>query len=125
MFTVTSQVQVSLQWSIKESQKLQRSILSCEDTSLYHSRLVLWYLLAIMFAGPGRLPSIQGFHVKSIYVYPIKSCAGFRVQSWPLSSTGSLSFSFFFINSVRAYAISFFGANQIISSHALIKLDLN
>ncbi|GJR66145.1 molybdenum cofactor sulfurase isoform X1 [Tanacetum coccineum] len=29
-------------------------------------------------------------HLTSIVVYPIKSCAGFRVDSWPLSSTGLL-----------------------------------
>lgn len=27
-------------------------------------------------------------HLTSIVVYPIKSCAGFKVDSWPLSSTG-------------------------------------
>ncbi|KAK1440120.1 hypothetical protein QVD17_05945 [Tagetes erecta] len=27
-------------------------------------------------------------YLKSIVVYPIKSCAGFKVDSWPLSSTG-------------------------------------
>ncbi|BFG28744.1 hypothetical protein CerSpe_150180 [Prunus speciosa] len=30
------------------------------------------------------------FYLKSITVYPIKSCAGFNVESWPLSSTGLL-----------------------------------
>nr|XP_043619000.1 molybdenum cofactor sulfurase isoform X2 [Erigeron canadensis] len=29
-------------------------------------------------------------YLESIVVYPIKSCAGFRVDSWPLSSTGLL-----------------------------------
>ncbi|XP_076928561.1 molybdenum cofactor sulfurase-like isoform X2 [Bidens hawaiensis] len=29
-------------------------------------------------------------HLTSIVVYPIKSCAGFKVDSWPLSSTGLL-----------------------------------
>ncbi|KAM7495726.1 hypothetical protein LguiB_030335 [Lonicera macranthoides] len=32
----------------------------------------------------------SGYHLRSIAIYPIKSCAGFRVQSWPLSSTGLL-----------------------------------
>lgn len=27
-------------------------------------------------------------HLTSIVVYPIKSCSGFRVDTWPLSSTG-------------------------------------
>ncbi|KAI5332642.1 hypothetical protein L3X38_022771 [Prunus dulcis] len=30
------------------------------------------------------------FYLKSITVYPIKSCAGFNVESWPLSTTGLL-----------------------------------
>ncbi|XP_011012124.1 PREDICTED: molybdenum cofactor sulfurase isoform X2 [Populus euphratica] len=29
-----------------------------------------------------------GYYLKSITVYPIKSCTGFSVESWPLSSTG-------------------------------------
>lgn len=39
--------------------------------------------------GPeSRLPTAS-LYLKSITVYPIKSCAGFTVESWPLSSTGS------------------------------------
>ncbi|XP_040942716.1 molybdenum cofactor sulfurase isoform X4 [Gossypium hirsutum] len=34
-----------------------------------------------------RLPS-SACHLKSITIYPIKSCAGFSVNSWPLSNTG-------------------------------------
>ncbi|KAK9275964.1 hypothetical protein L1049_023239 [Liquidambar formosana] len=30
----------------------------------------------------------EGFNLKSITIYPIKSCAGFNVESWPLSCTG-------------------------------------
>ncbi|XP_034211931.1 molybdenum cofactor sulfurase isoform X3 [Prunus dulcis] len=30
------------------------------------------------------------FYLKSITVYPIKSCAGFNVESWPLSTTAGL-----------------------------------
>ncbi|KAJ4835539.1 hypothetical protein Tsubulata_028426 [Turnera subulata] len=29
------------------------------------------------------------YYLKSITIYPIKSCSGFSVESWPLSSTGS------------------------------------
>ncbi|KAK6934806.1 Molybdenum cofactor sulfurase, C-terminal, partial [Dillenia turbinata] len=29
-----------------------------------------------------------GVHIRSIVVYPIKSCEGFSVESWPLSNTG-------------------------------------
>ncbi|XWS10763.1 hypothetical protein CRYUN_Cryun38cG0025700 [Craigia yunnanensis] len=32
--------------------------------------------------------SSSGCYLKSITIYPIKSCAGFSVKSWPLSSTG-------------------------------------
>ncbi|XP_009361810.2 molybdenum cofactor sulfurase isoform X1 [Pyrus x bretschneideri] len=40
--------------------------------------------------GPeSRLPAAC-LYLKSITVYPIKSCAGFSVESWPLSSTGLL-----------------------------------
>lgn len=34
--------------------------------------------------------STAGYNLKSIAIYPIKSCAGFSVESWPLSSTGLL-----------------------------------
>ncbi|TYI95981.1 hypothetical protein E1A91_D01G036800v1 [Gossypium mustelinum] len=34
-----------------------------------------------------RLPS-SACHLKSITIYPIKSCAGFSLNSWPLSNTG-------------------------------------
>ncbi|GLU17991.1 hypothetical protein SLE2022_343150 [Rubroshorea leprosula] len=30
----------------------------------------------------------SGYYLKSIIIYPIKSCGGFSVESWPLSSTG-------------------------------------
>ncbi|ONK65783.1 uncharacterized protein A4U43_C06F930, partial [Asparagus officinalis] len=30
---------------------------------------------------------VGGVHLKSITIYPVKSCAGFSVQSWPLSNT--------------------------------------
>ncbi|XP_020269187.1 molybdenum cofactor sulfurase isoform X2 [Asparagus officinalis] len=33
---------------------------------------------------------VGGVHLKSITIYPVKSCAGFSVQSWPLSNTGLL-----------------------------------
>ncbi|XP_022717462.1 molybdenum cofactor sulfurase-like isoform X3 [Durio zibethinus] len=32
--------------------------------------------------------SSSGCYLKSITIYPIKSCAGFSVKSWPLSTTG-------------------------------------
>ncbi|XP_057950227.1 molybdenum cofactor sulfurase isoform X2 [Malania oleifera] len=32
--------------------------------------------------------STTGFHLKSITIYPIKSCAGFNTENWPLCSTG-------------------------------------
>ncbi|KAF5179122.1 Molybdenum cofactor sulfurase [Thalictrum thalictroides] len=32
----------------------------------------------------------QGGHLKSITVYPIKSCGGFSVENWPLSPSGLL-----------------------------------
>ncbi|XP_022149605.1 molybdenum cofactor sulfurase isoform X2 [Momordica charantia] len=34
--------------------------------------------------------SASGFNLKSIAVYPIKSCAGFSIDRWPLSSRGLL-----------------------------------
>ncbi|KAF5477378.1 hypothetical protein F2P56_004025 [Juglans regia] len=37
--------------------------------------------------GPGKLLA-GGVCLKSITIYPIKSCAGFSAASWPLSSTG-------------------------------------
>ncbi|KAF8024489.1 hypothetical protein BT93_F1612 [Corymbia citriodora subsp. variegata] len=40
--------------------------------------------------GLKEMPQHVGIHVKSIIIYPIKSCTGFSVESWPLSSTGLL-----------------------------------
>ncbi|KAK9684105.1 hypothetical protein RND81_10G186600 [Saponaria officinalis] len=40
--------------------------------------------------GPEITHKSMGLYLKSITVYPIKSCAGFSVASWPLSSTGLL-----------------------------------
>ncbi|KAL3734047.1 hypothetical protein ACJRO7_023404 [Eucalyptus globulus] len=40
--------------------------------------------------GLKEMPQNVGIHVKSIIIYPIKSCTGFSVESWPLSSTGLL-----------------------------------
>lgn len=37
-----------------------------------------------------RLHKATGLSLKSITVYPIKSCAGYSVDSWPLSNTGLL-----------------------------------
>ncbi|OWM89521.1 hypothetical protein CDL15_Pgr024269 [Punica granatum] len=39
---------------------------------------------------PERFSLDRGICVKSIYIYPIKSCGGFSVESWPLSNTGFL-----------------------------------
>ncbi|GMN56533.1 hypothetical protein TIFTF001_025648 [Ficus carica] len=39
--------------------------------------------------GDEAMPSTGKVNLKSIVIYPIKSCAGFSAQSWPLSSTGS------------------------------------
>lgn len=33
---------------------------------------------------------VGGVYLKSITIYPVKSCAGFSVQSWPMSNTGLL-----------------------------------
>ncbi|XP_048228629.1 molybdenum cofactor sulfurase isoform X2 [Ricinus communis] len=38
--------------------------------------------------GQERRHTSTGYHVKTITVYPIKSCGGFSVERWPLSSTG-------------------------------------
>lgn len=35
-----------------------------------------------------RMQKTTGLYLKSITVYPIKSCAGFCIDSWPLSKTG-------------------------------------
>ncbi|KDP25106.1 hypothetical protein JCGZ_22641 [Jatropha curcas] len=45
---------------------------------------------SILFSSEGheRRHSPVGYHLKSITIYPIKSCGGFSVESWPLSSTG-------------------------------------
>ncbi|KMT00618.1 hypothetical protein BVRB_9g219130 [Beta vulgaris subsp. vulgaris] len=38
--------------------------------------------------GSERMQKTTGLYLKSITVYPIKSCAGFCVDKWPLSKTG-------------------------------------
>lgn len=40
--------------------------------------------------GRERRLSTTAFRLKSITIYPIKSCAGFSVEGWPLSNTGLL-----------------------------------
>lgn len=40
--------------------------------------------------GRERRLSTTSFRLKSITIYPIKSCAGFSVEGWPLSNTGLL-----------------------------------
>ncbi|PIN09781.1 Molybdenum cofactor sulfurase [Handroanthus impetiginosus] len=50
-----------------------------------------------LFSAKPKHPATEGFErvttkyfLRSITIYPIKSCAGFSVQSWPLCSTGLL-----------------------------------
>ncbi|XP_058218468.1 molybdenum cofactor sulfurase isoform X1 [Rhododendron vialii] len=45
---------------------------------------------SICFPDEGLKRSTAKYFLRSVTVYPIKSCAGFRVDSWPLSSTGLL-----------------------------------
>ncbi|XP_044504727.1 molybdenum cofactor sulfurase-like isoform X2 [Mangifera indica] len=40
--------------------------------------------------GTDGIHSVSNYFIKSITVYPIKSCAGFSAQCWPLCSTGLL-----------------------------------
>ncbi|CAA7394187.1 unnamed protein product [Spirodela intermedia] len=42
----------------------------------------------IPFSASLREPETRGIYLKSITIYPIKSCAGFSTDSWPLSCTG-------------------------------------
>lgn len=51
--------------------------------------VILLYLASDLFriSGIERRLSVLKF-IKSITVYPIKSCAGFSVERWPLCSTG-------------------------------------
>ncbi|XP_021731767.1 molybdenum cofactor sulfurase-like isoform X3 [Chenopodium quinoa] len=43
-----------------------------------------------LIEGSEKMERSRGLYLKSITVYPIKSCAGFCVDSWPLSKTGLL-----------------------------------
>ncbi|KAG5546857.1 hypothetical protein RHGRI_018880 [Rhododendron griersonianum] len=45
---------------------------------------------SICFPDEGLKRSTPKYFLRAVTVYPIKSCAGFRVDSWPLSSTGLL-----------------------------------
>ncbi|XP_031275116.1 molybdenum cofactor sulfurase-like isoform X1 [Pistacia vera] len=40
--------------------------------------------------GTDRILSASNYFIKSVTLYPIKSCAGFSVQHWPLCNTGLL-----------------------------------
>lgn len=40
------------------------------------------------FADIGRQHLVGAVHLESIIIYPVKSCAGFSVHSWPLSDNG-------------------------------------
>uniref|UniRef100_A0A2P2KNL5 Molybdenum cofactor sulfurase MCS MOS MoCo sulfurase Molybdenum cofactor sulfurtransferase n=1 Tax=Rhizophora mucronata TaxID=61149 RepID=A0A2P2KNL5_RHIMU len=42
-----------------------------------------------LFLSEGQSRKQSSVYLKSISIYPIKSCAGFDVESWPLSSTGN------------------------------------
>ncbi|OVA00053.1 Aminotransferase [Macleaya cordata] len=68
-----------------------------EDAKKFISFLVNTFVSIPSPAGNGYLTrresmpfSSKGIHLKSITVYPIKSCAGFNVDSWPLSTTAGL-----------------------------------
>lgn len=52
--------------------------------------VILLYLASDLFriSGMERWLSVSKYVIKSITVYPIKSCAGFSVERWPLCSTG-------------------------------------
>ncbi|XP_050223530.1 molybdenum cofactor sulfurase isoform X2 [Mercurialis annua] len=41
-----------------------------------------------LFSGEEKTQPLTGYHLKTISIYPIKSCGGFTVERWPLSSTG-------------------------------------
>ncbi|CAL5402452.1 unnamed protein product [Camellia sinensis] len=45
---------------------------------------------SICFPSDGIKREIARYYLRSITVYPIKSCAGFRVDNWPISNTGLL-----------------------------------
>ncbi|KAI7979425.1 Molybdenum cofactor sulfurase [Camellia lanceoleosa] len=45
---------------------------------------------SICFPREGIKREIARYYLRSITVYPIKSCAGFRVDNWPISNTGLL-----------------------------------
>ncbi|KAH9677140.1 Molybdenum cofactor sulfurase [Citrus sinensis] len=54
--------------------------------------VILLYLASDLFriSGMERWLSVSKYVIKFITVYPIKSCAGFSVERWPLCSTGLL-----------------------------------
>lgn len=65
----------------------------CKKLSIYRWHISLPLLLTNFFTSAPFV--IAGFErittrcfLKSITIYPIKSCAGFSVEIWPLSNTG-------------------------------------
>lgn len=56
-------------------------------------RCHIWHLKYYYIVGQEIRLSAASFYLKYITIYPIKSCGGFSVESWPLSSTGSYSCS--------------------------------
>ncbi|XP_057461598.1 molybdenum cofactor sulfurase isoform X2 [Actinidia eriantha] len=45
---------------------------------------------SICLSSEGHKRTTERYYLRSINIYPIKSCAGFRVDSWPISSSGLL-----------------------------------
>ncbi|CAK9157769.1 unnamed protein product [Ilex paraguariensis] len=85
----TGAVRVSFGYmsTFEEARKFLNFIERSFVLSLSHSPLRTKYI-HLPTEGFERAPS--RYYLRSITVYPIKSCAGFKVDSWPLSSTGLL-----------------------------------
>lgn len=49
----------------------------------------LYMDILLGFAGFDRDSLVAGYCLKSITIYPIKSCGGFSMRSWPLTNNGN------------------------------------
>ncbi|KAJ1385211.1 Pyridoxal phosphate-dependent transferase domain 1 [Sesbania bispinosa] len=59
-----------------------------EDAKKFIDFVANGHLLSLLLAGLERDSLDTSYCLKSITIYPIKSCGGFSAQSWPLSNNG-------------------------------------
>ncbi|XP_030474904.1 molybdenum cofactor sulfurase [Syzygium oleosum] len=100
---------------------IKKSFVCMRDhpTSLYKSTVQ-----SDFYGGFKGMPQNVGIHVKSIIIYPIKSCTGFSVESWPLSSTGLLHDREWLLKSLAGEILTLKKVPELCSISAFVDLNL-